>query len=119
MAYLEMIDITKRFPGVLANDHVNLSVERGSVHAVMGENGAGKSTLMAILCGMHAPDEGYIRLSGSTLLLRSPLDAIDQGITMVHQSFKLFESLTVWENVVYQREPTWDRSLMRGARGAK
>jgi general nucleoside transport system ATP-binding protein len=77
------------------------------VNAVMGENGAGKSTLMAILCGAHAPDEGYVRLSGTTLLLRSPREAIDQGITMVHQSFKLFDSLTVWENVVYQREPTW------------
>ena len=107
MAYLEMIDIVKRFPGVLANDRVNLSVERGTVHAVMGENGAGKSTLMAILCGMQSADDGHVRLSGSTVVLRSPLDAIDHGITMVHQSFKLFESLTVWENVVYQREPTW------------
>jgi ABC-type uncharacterized transport system ATPase subunit len=107
MAYLEMIEILKHFPGVLANDHVNLSVERGTVHAVMGENGAGKSTLMAILCGMQAADDGHVRLGGTTLLLRSPLDAIDQGINMVHQSFKLFESLTVWENVVYQREPTW------------
>src|ERR1700733_10319055 len=107
MAYLEMIEILKRFPGVLANDRVNLSVERGTVHAVMGENGAGKSTLMAILCGMQAADDGHVRLGGTTLLLRSPLDAIDQGINMVHQSFKLFESLTVWENVVYQREPTW------------
>jgi general nucleoside transport system ATP-binding protein len=107
MAYLEMIEILKRFPGVLANDRVNLSVERGTVHAVMGENGAGKSTLMAILCGTLAADDGYVRLSGGTLLLRSPLDAIEAGINMVHQSFKLFESLTVWENVVYQREPTW------------
>jgi len=107
MAYLEMIEILKRFPGVLANDRVNLSVERGTVHAVMGENGAGKSTLMAILCGLQAADDGHVRLAGGTLLLRSPLDAIDQGINMVHQSFKLFDSLTVWENVVYQREPTW------------
>ncbi len=100
-----MIDIVKRYPGVLANDHVDLAVERGEIHAVMGENGAGKSTLMSILYGLQAPDEGYIRLGPSTLFLRSPLDAIAHGIGMVHQAFKLFESLTVWENVVYRREP--------------
>jgi ABC-type uncharacterized transport system ATPase subunit len=105
MAYLEMIDIVKRYPGVLANDHVDLAVAHGEIHAVMGENGAGKSTLMAILYGLQSPDEGYIRLAGSTLFLRSPLDAIARGIGMVHQSFKLFESLTVWENVVFQKEP--------------
>src|ERR1700716_3695039 len=105
MAYLEMIDIVKRYPGVLANDHVDLAVAHGEIHAVMGENGAGKPTLMAILNGLQSPDEGYIRLAGSTVVLRSPLDAIARGIGMVHQSFKLFESLTVWENVVFQKEP--------------
>jgi len=105
MAYLEMIDIVKRYPGVLANDHVELTVERGEIHAVMGENGAGKSTLMSILYGLQTPDEGYIRFKGSTVVLKSPLDAIAHGIGMVHQAFKLFESLTVWENVVYRREP--------------
>jgi len=105
MAYLEMIDIVKRYPGVLANDHVDLAVERGEIHAVMGENGAGKSTLMSILYGLQSPDEGYIRFKGTTLLLQSPLDAIAQGIGMVHQAFKLFESLSVWENIVYRREP--------------
>jgi simple sugar transport system ATP-binding protein len=105
MAYLEMIDIVKRYPGVLANDHIELCVERGEIHAVMGENGAGKSTLMSILYGLQSPDEGYIRFKGSTLLLQSPLDAIAHGIGMVHQAFKLFESLSVWENVVYRREP--------------
>jgi len=105
MAYLEMIDIVKRYPGVLANDHVDLAVRYGEIHAVMGENGAGKSTLMAILYGLQSPDEGYMRLAGSTLFLRSPLDAIARGIGMVHQSFKLFESLTVWENVVFRSEP--------------
>ncbi len=105
MAFLEMIDIVKRYPGVLANDHVNLALERGEIHAVMGENGAGKSTLMSILYGLQAPDEGHLRLKGSTLFLRSPLDAIANGIGMVHQAFKLFESLSVWENVVYRREP--------------
>jgi simple sugar transport system ATP-binding protein len=105
MAYLEMIDIVKRYPGVLANDHVDLQVERGEIHAVMGENGAGKSTLMSILYGLQAPDEGYLRFKGSTLLLQSPLDAIAHGIGMVHQAFRLFESLSVWENIVYRREP--------------
>jgi simple sugar transport system ATP-binding protein len=105
MAFLEMIDIVKRYPGVLANDHVNLEVGRGEVHALMGENGAGKSTLMAILYGLQSPDEGFIRLNWQTVRFRSPLDAIEHGIGMVHQSFKLFESLTVWENVVYRREP--------------
>jgi simple sugar transport system ATP-binding protein len=105
MAYLEMVDIVKRYPGVLANDHVDLAVERGEIHAVMGENGAGKSTLMSILYGLQSPDEGYLRFKGSTLLLQSPLDAISHGIGMVHQAFKLFESLSVWENIVYRREP--------------
>jgi ABC-type uncharacterized transport system ATPase subunit len=105
MAFLEMIDIVKRYPGVLANDHVDLAVERGEIHAVMGENGAGKSTLMSILYGLQSPDEGHIRLGARTLFLRSPLDAIAHGIGMVHQAFKLFESLTVWENIVYRREP--------------
>jgi simple sugar transport system ATP-binding protein len=105
MAYLEMIDIVKRYPGVLANDHIDLAVERGEIHAVMGENGAGKSTLMSILYGLQAPDAGYLRFKGSTLLLHSPLDAIAHGIGMVHQAFRLFESLSVWENIVYRREP--------------
>jgi simple sugar transport system ATP-binding protein len=105
MAYLDMVDIVKRYPGVLANDHVDLSLERGEIHAVMGENGAGKSTLMSILYGLQTPDEGYIRFKGNSLFMQSPLDAIAHGIGMVHQAFKLFESLTVWENVVYRREP--------------
>jgi simple sugar transport system ATP-binding protein len=105
VAFLELVDIVKRYPGVLANDHVDLALERGEIHALMGENGAGKSTLMSILYGLQSPDEGYIRLKGNTLFLKSPLDAIANGIGMVHQAFKLFESLSVWENIVYRREP--------------
>ncbi len=101
MAFLEMVEIVKRYPAILANDHVDLSVERGEIHALMGENGAGKSTLMEILYGMKSPDEGHIRLNSRTVFFRSPLEAIAHGIGMVHQSFKLFESRTVWENVVY------------------
>jgi ABC-type uncharacterized transport system ATPase subunit len=105
MAFLEMIDIVKRYSGVLANDHVNLDVAKGEIHALMGENGAGKSTLMAILYGLQSPDDGHIRLDWKSVQFRSPLDAIEQGIGMVHQSFKLFESLTAWENIVYGCEP--------------
>jgi simple sugar transport system ATP-binding protein len=105
LAFLEMRGIVKRYPGVLASDGIDLSVERGEVHAIMGENGAGKSTLMEILYGLQSPDGGDIRLDGEILRLRSPLDAIGHGIGMVHQAFKLFDSLTVWENIVYGQEP--------------
>ena len=104
-AELEAIGVVKRYGSLLANDHVDLVVERGEVHAVMGENGAGKSTLMSILYGMQAPDEGAILLRGREVRYRSALDAIAEGMGMVHQAFKLFNSLTVWENVVYGREP--------------
>jgi simple sugar transport system ATP-binding protein len=117
MPFVEMIGITKRYPGVLANDEIDLAAERGEIHGLMGENGAGKSTLMAILYGLQSPDSGHIRLDGKTVFLRSPLDAIDHGVGMVHQSFKLFESLTVWENVVYRREPV--RGLFIDAAAAR
>ncbi|WP_230983081.1 ABC transporter ATP-binding protein [Inquilinus limosus] len=105
MAFLEMRGIVKRYPGVLANDGVDLSVEAGEIHAVMGENGAGKSTLMGILYGLVQPDGGEIVIDGRTRPFRSPTDAIAAGLGMVHQAFKLFDSLTVWENVVYRAEP--------------
>jgi general nucleoside transport system ATP-binding protein len=97
--HLEMIGIVKRFPGVLANDHVDFDVRAGEVHALLGENGAGKSTLMKILYGMYAPDDGEIRLNGKPVSIQSPVDAIDLGIGMIHQHFMLVESLTVAENV--------------------
>ena len=103
---IELIDITKTFPGVLANDHVNLSVGLGEIHAVVGENGAGKSTLMKILYGMQTPDSGTIRVRGLETRFRSPKDAIDQGIGMVHQHFMLADNLTVLENIVLGSEPT-------------
>ena len=102
---LEAVGIIKRFGAVLANDHVDLCVERGTIHAVMGENGAGKSTLMSILYGLIEPDHGEIRVRGEPVRFRSALDAIAHGMGMVHQSFKLFNSLTVAENVTYAREP--------------
>src|SRR4051812_36931025 len=97
---VELRDITKTFPGVVANHDVNLVVNRGEVHAVCGENGAGKSTLMKILYGMQRPDSGTITVDGTQVRFRSPTEAIKVGIGMVHQHFMLADNLTVLENVV-------------------
>lgn len=104
-AAVELRDITKRFPGVVANDHVNLRVMPAEVHAVVGENGAGKSTLMKILYGMQAPDEGEILVDGEAIRFRTPREAIRAGIGMVHQHFMLADQLTVLENIVLGSEP--------------
>jgi len=101
-----MRGITKRFPLVLANDHVDFEVEWGEVHALIGENGAGKSTLMKILYGLQQPDEGTIEVDGRPVTIRSARDAIDLGIGMVHQHFMLVEPLSVTENLVLGSEPT-------------
>ncbi len=91
--------VTTRFPGVVANDSVSLSIHRGSVHCILGENGAGKSTLAETIYGVHNPDEGYLTLDGERLDLRSPRDAIDRGLGMVHQHFELVKPLSTVENV--------------------
>ncbi len=96
---LEMHGITKRFPGVLANDNVNFDLRAGEVHALLGENGAGKSTLMKILYGMYHPDSGEILINGNVVRINSPTSAIAQGIGMIHQHFMLVPTLTVAENV--------------------
>jgi simple sugar transport system ATP-binding protein len=107
-AAIELTGITKRFPGVIANDNVNLTVEKGEIHAVCGENGAGKSTLMKILYGMQAPDEGTMTVNGEEVNFSSPTDAINRGIGMVHQHFMLADQLTVLENIILGAEPTVD-----------
>jgi general nucleoside transport system ATP-binding protein len=101
---VELVGITKRFPGVVANDDIHLRVRRGEVHALCGENGAGKSTLMKILYGMQHPDEGTVRVGGEDVRFRSPADAIRAGIGMVHQHFMLADNLTVAENVLLGAE---------------
>ena len=92
--------ITKRFPGVLANDDVTLELRNGEVHALIGENGAGKSTLMRVLYGLYPPDGGTIRVEGEEVKIASPRDAIALGIGMVHQHFVLVDPFTVAENVI-------------------
>ncbi|MCX5278709.1 ABC transporter ATP-binding protein [Streptomyces sp. NBC_00198] len=101
---VELAGITKRFPGVVANHDIHLSVRKGTVHALVGENGAGKSTLMKILYGMQKPDEGTIAVDGEQVTFSSPADAIVRGIGMVHQHFMLADNLTVLENVVLGSE---------------
>jgi ABC-type uncharacterized transport system ATPase subunit len=100
-----MRGVTKRFPGVLANDHVDFDLRKGEVHALLGENGAGKSTLMNILYGLYRADEGQILLSGKPVTFGSAKDAIDRGIGMVHQHFMLIPVMTVAENIVLEVEP--------------
>src|SRR4029450_1340558 len=99
--------MTKQFPGVLANDHVDLDVLGGDVHALLGENGAGKSTLMNILYGLYHADSGEILLNGKQTSFSSPKDAIESGIGMVHQHFMLIPVMTVAENIVLAEEPTY------------
>ncbi|MBE3556103.1 MAG: ABC transporter ATP-binding protein [Firmicutes bacterium] len=106
MNVLELKGITKRFPGVLANDHVSFELAEGEVHAILGENGAGKSTLMNVLYGLYEPDEGEIVLNGTPVRLSGPRDAIAHGIGMVHQHFMLIGAMTVTENIILGDEPT-------------
>ncbi len=101
---LEACGITKKFPGVLANDRINFDLRQGEVHALLGENGAGKSTLMNILYGLYAADSGEIKVNGQTLVLNSPRDAIQHGIGMVHQHFMLIPVFTVTENIMLGAE---------------
>jgi simple sugar transport system ATP-binding protein len=116
---LELRAITKRFPGVLANDRIDLDLRPGEVHALLGENGAGKSTLMNVLYGLYRPDEGEIRIAGKPVSMSSPKDAIAHGIGMVHQHFMLIPVMTVAENIVLGTEPRHDGGFLdlRAAEG--
>lgn len=102
---LEMQGITKQYPGILANDNINFILKKGEVHSLLGENGAGKSTLMNILYGLTFPDRGRILVHGKEAIIKSPLDAIKNGIGMVHQHFMLIERLTVLENIIIGTRP--------------
>src|SRR6266545_251306 len=97
---LQMRGITKRYPGVIANNKISLDVKAGEIHALLGENGAGKSTLMNILYGLAKPDEGEILLDGQPVHIAGPSDAIRRGISMVHQHFMLVPVLSVAENIM-------------------
>jgi general nucleoside transport system ATP-binding protein len=103
---LELRGITKQFPGVLANDHIDFDLRQGEVHALLGENGAGKSTLMSILYGLYTQDEGDVLVQGEKVGIDSPKEAIERGIGMVHQHFMLIPVMTVAENIILQSEPT-------------
>ncbi len=107
MSYvIEMLNITKEFPGIKANDNVTLQLKKQEVHALLGENGAGKSTLMSILFGLYQPTKGKIKVKGKEVIIRNPNDANDLGIGMVHQHFKLVHNFTVLENIVLGMEST-------------
>lgn len=103
---IEMLNITKRFPGIIANDNITLRLKRGEIHALLGENGAGKSTLMSVLFGMYQPEEGCIKKDGQVVQINDPNDATKLGIGMVHQHFKLVEIFTVLDNIILGAEST-------------
>lgn len=103
---IEMLNITKRFPGIIANDNITLQLKKGEIHALLGENGAGKSTLMSVLFGLYQPEEGEIRKDGKKVEINNPNDANDLGIGMVHQHFKLVECFSVLDNIILGVEET-------------
>ncbi len=103
---IEMLNITKRFPGIIANDNITLQLKKGEIHALLGENGAGKSTLMSILFGLYQPEEGEIRKDGKKVDIKNPNDANALGIGMVHQHFKLVECFSVLDNIILGVETT-------------
>lgn len=103
---IEMLNITKVFPGIIANDNITLQLKKGEIHALLGENGAGKSTLMSVLFGLYQPEEGIIKKDGVEVKINNPNDANDLGIGMVHQHFKLVECFTVLDNIILGVEPT-------------
>ena len=110
---IEMVNITKRFPGIVANDNVTIQLKHGEIHALLGENGAGKSTLMSVLFGMYQAEEGVIKKDGELVKINSPNDANDLGIGMVHQHFKMVECFSVLDNIILGVEDTKCGMLQR------
>lgn len=116
---IEMVGITKRFPGIVANDNITLRLKRGEIHALLGENGAGKSTLMSVLFGLYRPEEGEIRKNGEKVEISDPNDATELGIGMVHQHFKLVDVFSVLDNIILGTEPLRHGFIDRKAARAK
>ena len=116
---IEMLNITKRFPGIIANDNISLQLKKGEIHALLGENGAGKSTLMSVLFGLYQPEEGVIKKDGKEVKITNPNDANDLGIGMVHQHFKLVECFSVLDNIILGVEPNKFGFLKKGEARAK
>ena len=112
---IEMLNITKRFPGIIANDNITLQLKKGEIHALLGENGAGKSTLMSVLFGLYQPEEGEIRKDGKKVSINDPNDANALGIGMVHQHFKLVECFSVLDNIILGVETTKGGLLKKDA----
>ena len=116
---VEMLHITKRFPGIIANDDITLQLRKGEIHALLGENGAGKSTLMSVLFGLYQPEEGIIKINGKEVKISDPNDANDLGIGMVHQHFKLVECFTVLDNIILGVEPVGKAGILHKAEARK
>ena len=116
---IEMLNITKEFPGIKANDNITLQLRKGEVHALLGENGAGKSTLMSVLFGLYQPEQGVIKKNGKEVKINNPNDANDLGIGMVHQHFKLVECFSVLDNIMLGVEPCKAGFLQKRGRPQK
>lgn len=116
---IEMLHITKRFPGIIANDDITLQLRKGEIHALLGENGAGKSTLMSVLFGLYQAEEGIIKKDGKEVQIKDPNDANDLGIGMVHQHFKLVECFSVLDNIILGVEPTTKGGVLQKAEARK
>ena len=116
---IEMLNITKRFPGIIANDNITLQLKTGEIHALLGENGAGKSTLMSVLFGLYQPEEGIIKKDGVEVSIRNPNDATALHIGMVHQHFKLVECFSVLDNIILGVESTKMGLLQKAEARAK
>jgi len=116
---IEMLHITKRFPGIIANDDITLQLRHGEIHALLGENGAGKSTLMSVLFGLYQAEEGTIKKDGKEVKINDPNDANDLGIGMVHQHFKLVECFTVLDNIILGDEPVGAAGVLKKSEARK